>query len=441
MIERLDADLTIVGAGPAGLAAANEASRLGLNTLLIDDQPQPGGRLQTSHHTLAMAAARSGTILRSDVSVFGVSDRGALLAEGPDASAILIESPSLILATGAVERPLLIPGWTLKNVLSAGEARRRGLAEGLPASGPVVLAGHGAYLLSTAARLAAQGRPAVAVIDTGRSPLGLGGRMLFGPHKEKARRMLSWLISLRRHGTQVHTRCTDLRLDGENGTVRRLSWTDHDGRAQSIEAAVVLVHNGLDPDLTLPRALGVPVYWNGTAFLPETDRCGATPIDDVWLAGANQGAIGPEASIARGHLAAINVCAEQGLISADEANNRGDPWRAILDRETDLARKLASLSPPAAVLDDETVVCHCLGVTAGRLRGAVARGAPGPNMAQAVTGCSTGPCQGRFCAPSMTRVLAEATGQDCEEVGLPRPRQPIRPVHLGVLAAFSGCGS
>lgn len=441
MIERLTTQLVIVGAGPAGLAAANEASRHGLATLLVDDQPQPGGRLHKRRAGLTCAAGKSGAEIRSGISVFGISDRGSLLAEGPKGCPVLIESDITLLAPGAVERPFLIPGGTLKNVMSASIARRRGLIDALPEQGPVILAGHGPYLLATAARLAALGRPATAVLDTGRPLRFLGGRMLIGPHREKARRALYWMLTLHRHGTRYHHGCTNLHIEGRNGVAHRLQWVDAAGRPQDIAAAAVLLHDGLDPDITLPRAFEVPVHWNGQVFLPETDPNGGTPTDSLWLAGSVQGALGPDASIARGHLAALDICARSGRLSYDEAMNRADPWRRMLTREEDLGRRLASLAIHEQTIHKDVVVCPCQGVTAGMLHAAARKGSPGPNMAQAATGCATGACQGRRCASAMCRVLSAATHQDCEEIGLPRPRQPVRPVALGVLAAFGQTGS
>ena len=160
-------DLAVIGAGPAGMAAAALAAELGLETVLIDEQDSPGGQIYRG-------IERRGRIRRSEtiISPAAISPRRCAPAASttgrPRRSGTSIPTarcPSIstagetlrpariLLATGAIERPVPIPGWTLPGVMTAGAAQILLKSADLVPEGRAVLAGQGPLLWLVAAQL------------------------------------------------------------------------------------------------------------------------------------------------------------------------------------------------------------------------------------------------------------------------------------------------
>lgn len=443
MLNRAAVDVAVVGGGPAGLAAAIEVAAHGLTVMVLDDQALPGGHSHLIGGRLAAEIAAAGakapgiTVL-SGTSVFAQGSDGALLVETADGNGLAVDAAALVLAPGAVERPAFLPGWTLPGVTSTRKIGAT-LNQGLLPEGRIVFAGHGIPLLVGAVSVVRAGSRPVALVERGQLPSTRELPWLYGEFTAKGRKILRCRWDLKRRRVPVHRLASDLRVEEKGGRAGGLSWRNADGTPGRVEAEVVVVHDGLEPDLTLPRALGVPVRWSEKAglFLPETDTFGATPVAGVWLAGAVMGPPGGEASVARGRLAGLSVAHAAGKLSADRLATLAAPWQSVLAQLDRLEARLASLSVPAVDPLDEVVICRCQNVTAGRLREAASHGAPGPNLAQSVTGCAIGTCQGRLCGTRMAAILASAAGETPAEVGLPRHRQLVRPVSLALLAEFA----
>lgn len=163
-------DLIVIGAGPAGMTAAATAANLGLTTVLLDEQPEAGGQIYRAvdradphvarllgpdyRHgaTLTQALRASGAEVRHETLVWDVS-RDLTVTALQGGHALQVQAPQVIAATGAIERPSPIPGWTLPGVFNAGAAQIAMKGAGLVPTGPVVLAGAGPLLLLVACQL------------------------------------------------------------------------------------------------------------------------------------------------------------------------------------------------------------------------------------------------------------------------------------------------
>ncbi|KRE24606.1 FAD/NAD(P)-binding oxidoreductase [Bosea sp. Root483D1] len=454
-------DLLIVGAGPAGMAAAITARRHGLSVRVVDDQPAPGGQIWRGIETVAATprAKRLGESYLSGIeraapfracgatyepaSQLWQIEPGfrAFFTRGGKARSVTAEA--IILATGAQERPVPFPGWTLPGVLTVGAAQiLLKTADSVPDK-PVWIAGCGPLPLLYMTQLLAAGGRIAGFLDTtprGRLgsalrhlPQGLGrlGDLIKG---------LSWSLALRRAGVPIIRHVTELRAEGE-GRLQRLRYRTEAGQETEVPAEVLLVHEGVVPNIHAPLALGCAVSWHAGqhCYVPVLDAWGETSQANIFVAGDGAGIGGAEAAEPRGRLAALRVAAKLGRLDDATAEVAAAPERHALASALALRPFLDALYAPRSQLyapPDETLVCRCEEVTAGELRARAVEGRPGPNQLKAFTRAGMGPCQGRQCGYTMAHIIAAAQGRSVEEVGFYRIRPPLKPVTLGELASL-----
>jgi NADPH-dependent 2,4-dienoyl-CoA reductase/sulfur reductase-like enzyme len=451
-------DLAVIGAGPAGLAAAAAAARSGLATLLLDEQPAPGGQIYRAITTtpaadrqvlgpdywqgesLVAAFRASGAAYLPQATVWNLSPELELAAGTPDGTR-LIQARRVILATGAIERPFPIPGWTLPGVMMVGAAQILLKTAGLVADGRVVLAGSGPLLWLLAAQHLAAGGRIAALLDTTaagnrRAALPHLPGFLLSPYLAKGWRLLRRV----RGAVPVTTGVSALRAEGDE-RLRAVVWRQGDGAERRLDADLLLLHQGVVPNLNFAAALGCRQAWDEAqlCFRPEVDGWGASSVEGVAIAGDGAGIAGAEAAAARGTLAGLDAAHRLGRLDAAARDRQAAPALDALRRAGRGRAFLDALYRPARafrVPADDTIVCRCEEVTAGQVREAVAQGCRGPNQAKAFLRCGMGPCQGRFCGLTVSELIAEATGRGVAEVGYYRLRPPVKPVTLAELAGL-----
>lgn len=453
--------LVVVGAGPAGMAAATTAAAAGLSVAVLDEQPGPGGQIYRAVAAPGGGWPRRDAVLGPDYAhgaglVQALRDSPARHIPGAtvwqidtDGSvtysvggvARRIRGHRLILATGALERPVPVPGWTLPGVMTAGAGQILLKASGIVAA-RAVLAGSGPLLYLLATQMIRAGTPPLALVETGRRrdlvralphlPAALRGwrTLLKG---------VSLLAELRRAGLTRHSGATDLAVEG---TDRAEALTFHSGgRRHRIPCATVLLHQGVVPDTQATRSLRLDHLWDDgqRAFRPRTDRWGESSATGIFVAGDGAGINGALAAAEAGRLAALQVAFQLDAISRADRDRAATPAFARLKAERTVRPFLeAAYAPPAAILRpaDTTVICRCEEVTAGDVRAWSRQGATGPNQTKAFGRTGMGPCQGRYCGLTVTEILAEAQGRPPASVGAYRIRPPLKPITLAELAAL-----
>jgi NADPH-dependent 2,4-dienoyl-CoA reductase/sulfur reductase-like enzyme len=444
-----EVDLLVLGAGPAGMAAAMEARARGLSVLLLDENALPGGQVhraiekraakdQQDRDGVALAAAlrACGAQLRFGATLWAIEPGGKVFWS-EDGAARCIVAGRILLCAGATERPLPVPGWTLPGVMTVGAAQIALKTAGLLPEGRVWIAGQGPLLWLYATQALAAGGGIAGIVDLSRgfSAAALRHIPLALVAPEYLARGLSWQRLVKRAGVPV-LRATTLRAEGE-GRVQRIVV---DGAAH--DADLLLLHDGVVPNTQVTRAVpGCAHDWDAAqqCWRPRLDAWGNTTVDGVMVAGDSGGIAGARAAALAGRIAAIEAARALGRLTADQRDAEAGRWRLSLKRQLAPRAFLDSLFPPlpAARIADETVLCRCEEVTAGRVREAVALGCLGANQTKAFTRAGMGPCQGRVCGPAVHAVIAAARGVDPASVDIFRTRFPTKPLTLGELAALA----
>lgn len=460
-------DLVVVGAGPAGLSAAARAAKFGIDVLLVDENPAPGGQIYRAITTtpvddrvvLGADYWRGAEIVaRFERSRAAYAARCTLWSIGPDETAAegeafeiglsldgrarLIGARQLILATGAQERPFPIPGWTLPGVMTAGAAQIALKSAAIVPAGRTVIAGCGPLLYLLAGQLAAAGADIVAVLDT--TPranwLKAAGALpdfLRSPYFAKGLR----LMAKARRSLRFVGGVTGLIAEGEGrlATVRAA----RGGAAETIACETLLLHQGVIPSVNLSYAAGCAHDFDAVqhCWLPRLDAWLGSSVPGIAIAGDGSGIGGAESAALRGEVAALGAAERLGRMDIAERDRLAAPARAELARTLRGRRFLDQLYKPApqflAPPQEDTIICRCEEVTAGQVRDTATRlGVTGPNQMKAFLRCGMGPCQGRLCGPTVVELIAQANGTTPAEVGYYRLRPPVKPVTLAELAAL-----
>jgi NADPH-dependent 2,4-dienoyl-CoA reductase/sulfur reductase-like enzyme len=448
-------DVVIVGAGPAGLAAAATCANAGLSTVLFDEQASAGGQIYraitetplTDREVLGPSYWKgadlverfraSGAQYVPGATVWSVS-REREIGVSFGAGSQILKAKRIVVCTGALERPFPIPGWTLPGVMTAGAAQILLKASGTIATSPVVLAGCGPLLWLLAWQYLNAGAKIDAILDT----TAAANRTRALPH------VLPFIFSgylgeglklVRRVKREVRviSGVTELRAMG--GTkVEALAYRCDGSEEQRIVASTLLLHQGVVPNVNLAMAIGVEHRWDETQLCwnPVLDRDGTSSVEGIAIAGDGAGIAGADAARCRGAIAGIAAAKALGaaVSESDESAARRELARALRGRAF-----LDALYRPADAFrqpSGDTIVCRCEEITAKQIEDTVALGCPGPNQMKVFLRCGMGPCQGRLCGLTVTELIAKGRGVAPQEVGYYRLRPPVKPITVGELAAL-----
>ena len=452
-------DVVIVGAGPAGLAAAAITANAGLSTLILDENPTPGGQIYRAvttspvrahvlgpdygyGTTLIDSARTSGATIINSALVWSL-DKHLSLGVLHDGVAQMIDARRVILATGAMERPFPIPGWTLPGVMTVGAGQTLLKTSGLVPDGRIVLAGQGPLLWLYAAQLLRAGAKIEAILETTpRSAYCRAARHAWGFARSPLFAKGLRLIREVRARTPVISHVTMIAAHG----VQRLSDVEYaakKGAHHVIRTDVLLLHQGVVPHTNLAMAAGVKHHWDKRqlCWSPDLDGDGSTSVPGIAIAGDGGGIAGAWAAAASGRIVgsaavqSLNPAAQLPAIAALRASlavhKKG---RAFLDTLYQPPQQFRI--PPNDDAGNSSIVCRCEEITAGQVREIVALGCEGPNQMKAFLRCGMGPCQGRLCASTVTELIADVRQVSPAEVGTYRLRAPIKPITLGELAGL-----
>jgi thioredoxin reductase len=462
-------DLLVVGGGPAGLAAAAEASRLGLHVGLVDERPtlggqifkQPGPGFLVSRpaalgpdfvrgRALIEEARRSGAELMLRTSAVAIAGTQLVLAEdGKRARAV--DARAVVIAAGAHDRPVVFPGWTLPGVITAGGAQTLVKTQRVVPGERIVFAGSGPLALAFPAQLRGYGANVTVVLEAGPAPGPRDAVRILRAARGNwglLRDAIAYRAALLRASVPLRYRRIVVRADGD-GRVEEVAhaavddrWRPIPGTTERVAADTLCIGYGFFPSVELLQLAGCELSY-------DEDLGGPTAVRDDWLrtsvprifaAGDGTGVRGSYVAVDEGRLAALGAALDLGALAREDAVRRAAPIRARLARKErfrSALRPLHRVGPGIYELaTPDTVVCRCEEVSARQLEEAVAA-TPDVGVVKALTRMAMGLCQGRSCQRHAAAAIAQRHGLPIERVQGASPRLPARPVPVGAVADAS----
>ncbi|MFA0442148.1 hypothetical protein BCU70_01920 [Vibrio sp. 10N.286.49.C2] len=447
-------DLIIIGAGPGGLAAAVTAEDLGLKTLVVDEQPEPGGQI---YRSMERSRSENVDVLGKDyfagkplVETFRASSATYIpnttvinIANNFDVDLLSggetqrVRGRRVLLSIGATERPVPMKKWTLPGVMGAAAADILFKSADMVPDEPVVIAGSGPLLLLAACHLVDNGVEIAAMVETAsfkdyiKAAPYLPGALLRCSYLLKGLQM-RWKV--KRAGVPLYMGCRDLEvIGGERAEGLRFSYR---GRQKDIDAKTVLLHEGVVPNIRLSESLNCEHEWYEPQryWKPVLDIWGQTSVKGVSIAGDSAGIGGGPMATVRGHLAAIDSAYKLQIISESERDRLAEQHKIYLNKEKAIRPFLDHIFPPSrqtlVPAGDNIMVCRCEEITSGQIREAIGQGARHPTQIKGRTRAGMGPCQGRMCAATISEIIADSCLIDIVDVGSLRVRTPLKPLSI-----------
>jgi len=460
-------DYVILGAGPAGMAAALTAREHGLTVLVLEEQSQPGGQIYRNiesfkktrprefrklgeEYQLASRLVeqfrqcgaehwfgRSVWQVSKDLCIYHVDSSG----EQEDLIPSAVQAKKLLISVGALERPMPIPGWTLPGVMACTAADVLYKTSGLVPKGQVVLAGSGPLMLLIACRMLDTGVSIGAILDIGKrtsifESLALLPKALRG--SSYLFKGISMIWKLRKAGVRIVTGIQSIEAIGTE-KLEQVRFTKGI-KSETLKSDLLLLHHGVVPNVQMTRLLGCEHEWyeEQRYWEPRVDKWGNTSIEGVSIAGDCGRIAGSQVAEVSGHLAALDALYQLKIISKQKRDQKSKPWfekrkphmavRPFLDKLFQPSKKW--LVPE----NQKCLVCRCEEVTVGQIREAVQKGALSPDRIKSLFRCGMGPCQGRMCGLTVSEIIADEIEQTPREVGYFKIRPPLRPITLGQLS-------
>lgn len=457
-------DILIVGAGPAGLSAALAARDDALDVVVIDERAKAGGQYFKQPNSglvppdglgvdaqyregasLMRKVRESGIEIVQDAVVWGAfAPLGIAVVAG--GSNIVYEPRSVIVATGAYERGVPTPGWTLPGFMTTGAIQSLLRSHRVVPGRRVVVGGNGPLNIQVAAELHKAGATVVAVVEA--APVTSPGRFgpLLGALSANPGLLLAgfrYVARLKAAGIPIHYGHVVTEAAGDKG-VQSVSIAPVDGdgridrqRSLTLETDIVCVGYGFEANDEIPELLGAeavidPATSRRRILVDDTYQ---TRIDGLYMIGDALGLRGSRVALAQGAIAGAAARERLGGRARDDAATRKAARR--LSRNTRFQDRLWQLFKAPDMLTrlaaEDTVVCRCEGVSMAQVRKEADAHASIGNVKRA-TRAGMGRCQGRYCGPVIERLVADAGGYVPSPHGVMAPRPPIKPILISDIA-------
>jgi thioredoxin reductase/bacterioferritin-associated ferredoxin len=458
-------ELVIIGGGPAGLSAAIVAATMGAHVLVIDENMLAGGQIyrqlsrlfqvdnpaslgvdyvdgQALLYQLEQLSNR--ITIWNDALVWAVFDsRQLAIARGSEL--VLLEAKAIIAATGAYERPVPVPGWTLPGVMTAGGAQVLIKSQRVRPGNRVLLAGTGPLQLVVANQMLDAGMDVIAVAESASSYSAWRYLTDLIRQPGSVKQGLTYMYRLKKAGVQMLQSFVLQAIEGDH-QVHRAVLGKVDSQCRSIpgytrafDVDTVCLGYGLIPSVWLTSMLGCRHVYNPMVggWVPYYDEHMQTDQPGVFVAGDGAGIAGVVAARREGTIAGLYAAAHAGAISTEQAARTARVERSALKSLRKFRRAMDHMyriyPELYANISDETIVCRCEGISAGEIRNAVRAGTHNLNDIKKRTRTGMGYCQGTHCTPVVAAILAREFGAKPEDIKLMTARPPARPIPLSLL--------
>ena len=443
-------DMLVIGAGPGGLAAAEAAASLGADVLLLDERKFPGGQFykqtvpdlnqealdrQQRNGAKAIAAALdAGARMIGDAAVWGVFD-GPVFCVEASGTALTVLPKAAVVATGAYERPRIVPGWEIPGVMTTGAAQTFWRSYRSLPGRKLAFAGNGPLNFQVALEMSRAGAEVALVAEAAASPFSrfLCASAMLASDPLLTLEGLSMVaeIALRRIPVRYGSVIQGIEKSGDRLAARFASKSG----GETIHVDALCMNYGFYPQNEILRLLNVRFDYDSTRrqLVPKRDARFETSVDGIFAVGDCCGTMGAPASIEEGRIAG----------SAAASLARGGP--ATQTRSRRLARfrrfqrslwQLFAAEPQDLEdMSESALVCRCEGIDKSRISKLISNGNHDMGAVKRATRIGMGPCQGRYCAQVVAPHVARAAGRKFDQYALFAPRVPIKPVAISTIAA------
>lgn len=445
-------DVAIVGGGAAGLSAAIAARAAGASTLLLDERKTAGGQYykqaagdtplldtqQEEGANLVQSAETSGARIMAGTEIWGAFDGPLLLAE-TDGRAIAVRPKALVIASGAYERPVMVPGWTLPGVMTTGAAQTLWRSYRTTPGQRILVCGSGPLNAQVAGELAAGGCDIAAVLDTAphaAQRLGDAAAMVVADPKLAAKG-IALLAGLKRRGIPVRHQARLIRVE-QDGERLRAVFADAGGSEIAETVDAVCMNDGFQPQNEILRLLGAEMTFDARYghLRCIRDPSMATSVSGIYAAGDCAGLGGAPAARIEGDIAGRAAAA---FARGNETARATKAETRALERHRRFQHHLWRVYDPGAQdIDDipaETVICRCEEITLAEAEEALDIETGHLGTLKRAVRIGMGRCQGRYCGPLAARLVARRTGRPIEDFSFFAPRVPIKPVAISSILA------
>jgi NADPH-dependent 2,4-dienoyl-CoA reductase/sulfur reductase-like enzyme len=446
--------IVIIGAGPAGVRAAETLVAAGLRPIVVDEGRRDGGQIYRrqpenfgrSYSALygteagaaenlhrAFDALRHAVDYRPETLAWAISDKRLHVVSG--AWSDVLEFDALIIASGATDRLMPVNGWNMAGVYSLGGAQIALKSQACAIGRRVVFMGTGPLLYLVAAQYKKAGAGVAAVLDTSPFHLRLKALPKLMARPEVLAKGLALTWALKRSEVEIRTGIEPLEVTGHSESgVEGVRYRDRGGKAHTIPCDAVALGYHLRPETQLADLARCEFRFDPETrqFFPVMDDDGRSSVPGIYLAGDGAIPLGADGAELAGRLVALAALADLGYsVPQSEMATLRRSVRAMESFRRGLAAAFPWPAHLAAAIGDDTVVCRCESITAGELRAAVTeKGGVEVNRAKAFSRVGMGRCQGRYCGHAAAEIIAATSKIPVEEVGRLRAQAPVKPLPI-----------
>ncbi|MFN3171809.1 MAG: 2Fe-2S iron-sulfur cluster-binding protein [Hyphomicrobiales bacterium] len=446
----LSPDVLIVGGGAGGLSAAIAAANAGASVVVLDERKVAGGQYykqaangsvldqqQSDGARLVSEAKSAGAQLFVGVELWGAFD-GLMFLGQREGTPVIAKPKTAIIATGAYERPVTVPGWTLPGVMTTGAAQTLWRSYQTLPGKRVAVCGSGPLNVQVALELAKGGAKIAYLAE--RAPAATAkpftALKMAAADPKLTLQGLGMLAGLRQHGIKVHNGAELIAIakdqDGLAATFRNRS-----GREDTVHVDALCMNAGFEPQNEILRLLGAQMHYDkamGHLRCHKSERM-ETSVSGLYAIGDCTGLGGAPAARIEGEIAGAWAASATGYGSGEGLAAK---LHTLTKHRTFQSKlwKLYDIAPrDTAPLPDETTICRCEELTLGDVRAGLSTAPGHVGTLKRATRIGMGRCQGRYCGPVAARMVSDATGKPIEDLSFFAPRVPIKPVAISAILA------
>ncbi|MBO6758511.1 MAG: (2Fe-2S)-binding protein [Roseibium sp.] len=447
---RLSPDVLVIGGGAGGLSAASTAAEAGANVVLIDERKVAGGQYykqaadktildqqQAEGARLVERTRASGAQVIAGVELWGAFD-GLRFFGHRDGVPVIATPKTAIIATGAYERPVPVPGWTMPGVMTTGAAQTLWRSYQTLPGMRIAVCGSGPLNVQVALELGKGGAEIVYIAERAKSALTrpLAALSMAASDPKLTLQGLGMLAGLRRHGIKVHTGTELIRVTRESNGLAA-TFRGASGREETVQIDALCMNGGFEPQNEILRLLGAQMHYDTAMghLRCEKNASMETSVTGVYAIGDCTGLGGAPAARIEGEIAGASAAAATGHGNAADLSQKRRKLAKHRLFQKNLWRLYDIAPKDTAALADDTILCRCEELTVGDVRAGLSTKPGHIGTLKRATRVGMGRCQGRYCGPLAAQIVSQATGQAIDDLSFFAPRVPIKPVAISTILA------